>query len=111
MREFVGDPYALTRLRNLMNPAKPIMSGVVQNQDAYMKGKVGQRFFYDRLPGILERVMDRYADLTGRRYDLVQGYRLEDADFAIVGMGLVDTAMATVDWLRSHWAGASAPST
>jgi pyruvate-ferredoxin/flavodoxin oxidoreductase len=102
MREFVGDPYALTRLRNLMNPAKPIMSGVVQNQDAYMKGKVGQRFFYDRLPAILERVMERYADLTGRRYGLVQGYRLEDADFAVVGMGsLVDTAMATVDWMRA----------
>jgi pyruvate-ferredoxin/flavodoxin oxidoreductase len=101
MREFVGDPYALTRLRNLMNPEKPIMSGVVQNQDAYMKGKIGQRVFYDRLPGILERVMGRYADLTGRQYGLVQGYRLEDADFAIVGLGsLVETAMAAVDWMR-----------
>ncbi|MBI4610969.1 MAG: pyruvate ferredoxin oxidoreductase, partial [Candidatus Rokubacteria bacterium] len=40
MREFVDDPYAMTRLRNLMNPARPIMSGVVQNQDAYMKGKI-----------------------------------------------------------------------
>ncbi|MBI2467679.1 MAG: 2-oxoacid:acceptor oxidoreductase family protein [Candidatus Rokubacteria bacterium] len=103
MRDFVGDPYALTRLRNLMNPAKPIMSGVVQNQDAYMKGKVAQRFFYDRLPGILERVMDRFEDLTGRRYGLVQGYRLEDADYAIVGMGsLVETAMAAADWMRAH---------
>jgi pyruvate-ferredoxin/flavodoxin oxidoreductase len=101
MEEFVGDPYAATRLRNLMNPAKPIMSGVVQNQDAYMKGKVGQRFFYERLPGILERVMARYGELTGRRYGLVEGYRLEDAEWALVGMGsLVDTAMATVDWLR-----------
>jgi len=103
MREFVGDPYAMTRLRNLMNPAKPIMSGVVQNQDAYMKGKIAQRFFYDRLPGILQRVMERYAELTGRRYDLVQTYRLEDAEYAIVGMGsLVETAMATVDWLRAE---------
>ena len=101
MKEFVGDPYALTRLRNLMNPAKPIMSGVVQNQDAYMKGKVGQRFFYDRLPGILERVMARYGELTGRRYGPVETYRLEDADWAIVGMGsLIDTAMATADWMR-----------
>jgi pyruvate-ferredoxin/flavodoxin oxidoreductase len=101
MREFVGDPYALTRLRNLMNPARPIMSGVVQNQDAYMKGKVAQRFFYDRLPGILEGVMARYAALTGRRYGLVEGYRLEDAEWALVGMGsLADTAMATADWLR-----------
>lgn len=103
MTEFVGDPYAMTRLRNLMNPAKPIMSGVVQNQDAYMKGKIAQRFFYDRLPGILQQVMNRYGELTGRRYGVVQGYRLEDAEYAIVGMGsLVETAMAAVDWMRAE---------
>lgn len=103
MQEFIGDPYAMTRLRNLMNPAKPIMSGVVQNQDAYMKGKIAQRFFYERLPGILQEVMDRYGELTGRRYGLVQGYRLEDAEYAIVGMGsLVETAMAAVDWMRAE---------
>lgn len=103
MREFVGDPYAPTRLRNLMNPARPLMSGVVQNQDAYMKGKVAQRFFYDRLPGILEEVMARYARLTGRRYAPVETYRLEDAEYALVGMGsLVETAMATADWMRAE---------
>ena len=103
MAEFVGDPYAVTRLRNLMNPAKPIMSGVVQNQDAYMKGKVAQRFFIERLPGIARDAMDRYGTLTGRRYAPVDGYRLDDAEFAIVGLGsMMETAMATADWLRAH---------
>jgi pyruvate-ferredoxin/flavodoxin oxidoreductase len=86
-----------------MDPAKPIMSGVVENQDAYMKGRVAQRFFYDRLPGILAQVMQRYGVMTGRHYDLVQGYRLADAEYAIVGMGsLVETAMAAVDWMREE---------
>ncbi len=103
MREFIGDPYATTRLRNLMNPARPVMSGVVQNQDSYMKGKIAQRFFYDRLPGILDEVMARYAALTGRRYGLVEPYRLEDADFALVAMGsLAETAMAAADWMRAR---------
>jgi pyruvate-ferredoxin/flavodoxin oxidoreductase len=103
MKGFLGDPYAATRLRNLMNPSKPIMSGVVQNQDSYMKGKIAQRFFYDRLPAILERVMDRFHQLTGRRHRLVEAYRLEDAEYAIVGMGgMVETAMATVDFLRAQ---------
>ncbi|HET7873974.1 MAG TPA: 2-oxoacid:acceptor oxidoreductase family protein [Methylomirabilota bacterium] len=103
MAEFVGDPYAATRLRNLMNPEQPIMSGVVQNQDAYMKGKVAQRYFIEHLPGILREVMGRYGDLTGRRYDLVQPYRLEDAEYALVGMGsLAETAVATADWLRAR---------
>ena len=102
MAEFVGDPYATTRLRNLMNPAKPIMSGVVQNQDAYMKGKIAQRYFTDRLPGILTATMERFHALTGRRFGLVEPYRLEDAEYALVGMGgLVETAMATADWLRA----------
>ncbi len=102
MAEFVGDPYAMTRLRNLMNPEKPIMSGVVQNQDAYMKGKVAQRVFTNRVPQILLDTMERYAALTGRRYGPVDRYRLDDADFAIVGLGsMVETAMATADWLRA----------
>jgi pyruvate-ferredoxin/flavodoxin oxidoreductase len=103
MAEFVGDPYAMTRLRNLMNPEKPVMSGVVQNQDAYMKGKVAQRVFAERIPAILAATMERYAALTGRRYGPVDAYRLEDAEFAIVAMGsMVETAMATADWLRTH---------
>ena len=103
MKEFIGDPHAGTRLRNLMNPLQPIMSGVVQNQDSYMKGKIAQRFFYDRLPKIVEGIMDRFYALTGRRYGLVEAYKLEDADYAIVGMGgLVETAMATVEYLRAH---------
>jgi pyruvate-ferredoxin/flavodoxin oxidoreductase len=103
MAEFIGDPYAVTRLRNLMNPEKPVMSGVVQNQDAYMKGKVAQRVFLSRVPAILADVMERYATLTGRRYGPVDRYRLDDAQFAIVGLGsMVETARATADWLRAH---------
>ena len=103
MAEFVGDPYATTRLRNLMNPSRPIMSGVVQNQDAYMKGKIAQRYFTERLAVILRQVMARYGELTGGRHGIVESYRLEDAEYALVGMGsLVETAMATADWLRTH---------
>src|SRR3989442_1717371 len=36
MKEYIGDPKE--KLINLMDPANPLMSGVVQNQDSYMKG-------------------------------------------------------------------------
>lgn len=103
MKEFVGDPNAEHRLRDLMDTTHPIMSGVVQNQDAYMKGKIAQRYFYDRLPNIVQQVMDRFYELTGRRYRMVDSYRLEDAEYAIVGMGsLLETATATADYLRDQ---------
>ena len=101
MKQFVGDPNGEHRLRNLMDPAHPIMSGVVQNQDSYMKGKIAQRYFYDRIPSIMGRVMAEFYSLSGRRYGMTDGYALEDAEYVIVGMGsLVETATATARFLR-----------
>jgi pyruvate-ferredoxin/flavodoxin oxidoreductase len=103
MEQFIGDPNGEHRLRNLIDPDRPVMSGVVQNQDSYMKGKIAQRSFYDRLPHVIERTMSRFAALTGRRYGLIDAHRLDDADYAVVGMGsLAETAGATADYLRDH---------
>jgi pyruvate-ferredoxin/flavodoxin oxidoreductase len=99
MKEYVGDPK--TKLTNLMDPANPMMSGVVQNQDSYMKGKIAQRWYYDRVTPALDDAFDEFARKTGRRYGHVEAYRCEDADYVLVGMGCyVETAKATVDYLR-----------
>src|SRR5262245_24744293 len=42
MKQYIGAPDE--KLINLMDPANPMMSGVVQNQDSYMKGKIAQRW-------------------------------------------------------------------
>jgi pyruvate-ferredoxin/flavodoxin oxidoreductase len=101
MKLFVGHPSA--KVRNLMDPRVPLMSGVVQNQDSYMKGKIAQRKYYDRVLPTLKSVMDEYGRLTGRKYDVVMPYRLEDAEYAIVGSGcMMETAEAAVDYIREH---------
>jgi len=99
MKQYIGP--ASAKLTNLMDPDRPVMSGVVQNQDSYMKGKIAQRAYYDRVPAALERAMQEFYEATGRRYGLIEPYRLEDAEYVIVGMGgLAETAQATVDYLR-----------
>jgi pyruvate-ferredoxin/flavodoxin oxidoreductase len=99
MKEYVGDPRE--KLINLMDPANPLMSGVVQNQDSYMKGKIAQRWYYDRVEAILEECFDLFYQKTGRRYGFVEPYRCDDAEFILVGMGCyMETAKATVDYLR-----------
>ncbi len=103
MKQFVGDPKGKHRLRNLMDPTHPIMSGVVQNQDSYMKGKIAQRYFYDRIAPITRRVMDEFYSLTGRQYRASDPFSLEDAEYALVGMGsLAETATATAQYLRAQ---------
>src|SRR5262245_14230456 len=55
LREFVGDPRL--HIRNLFDPAEALMTGTVQNQDSYMKGRIGQRAYTERIPGLLEGAM------------------------------------------------------
>ena len=48
-----------------------MMSGVVQNQDSYMKGKIAQRWYYDRVQPALKTRYRRVRQQTGRSYDFV----------------------------------------
>ena len=100
MKEFVGSPGG--KLINLVDPANPLMSGVVQNQDSYMKGKIAQRWHYDRVAPALVDAFQEFYRQTGRCYDFVRGYRCDDAEYVIVGMGCyMETAKTTVDFLRA----------
>jgi pyruvate-ferredoxin/flavodoxin oxidoreductase len=100
MKDYIGDPKE--KLVNLMDPANPLMSGVVQNQDSYMKGKIAQRWYYERVEPALEDSFEEFARKTGRKYGFVESYRCDDARYILMGMGCyMETAKATVDYLRS----------
>ncbi len=99
LHDFVGDPRL--RIRDLFDPAEALMSGVVQNQDSYMKGRIAQRAWYDRMPQVLRDVMAEWTELTGRRYGLIDAYRTDDAEHVLVAMGTIaDSALDVVDYLR-----------
>src|SRR5438105_386681 len=101
MKEFAGNPK--DRLINLMDPANPLMSGVVQNQDSYMKGKIAQRWYYDKVGPALDAAFEEFYRKTGRRYGQVEAYHCDDAEYIIVGMGCyMETARAVVDFLRQR---------
>ncbi|HUG67358.1 MAG TPA: 2-oxoacid:acceptor oxidoreductase family protein [Pirellulaceae bacterium] len=99
MKEYIGNPNE--KLPNLMDPENPMMSGVVQNQDSYMKGKIAQRWYYDRVAPALEEAFDLFSKKTGRHYDFIMPYRCEDAEYILVGLGgYMETTEVTVDYLR-----------
>ena len=100
LREFTGDPRL--HVRDLFDPSEALMTGVVQNQDSYMKGRVGQRAYTDRIDEVLRESMSIWTELTGRHVAPVATYRTEDARDVIVAMGtMADTAVAVVDRLRA----------
>ena len=100
LREFVGDPRL--RIRNLFEPSEALMSGVVQNQDSYMKGRIAQRAWYDRIPAVLADAMDEWTTLTGLHYGLIDAYQTDDAERIVVAMGTIaDSTHDVVDYLRA----------
>jgi len=97
--DFIGDPRE--RLRNLFDPSEALMTGVVANQDSYMKGRVAQRDFARRLAVAFDGAFAEWSAQTGRAYGPIQPYRTEDAEFVLVAMGsTADTATSVVDHLR-----------
>jgi pyruvate-ferredoxin/flavodoxin oxidoreductase len=77
------------------------MTGVVANQDSYMKGRVAQRDFATRLGSAFDSAFEEWGELTGRTYGSIQPYRTEDAEFVLVAMGsTADTVTSVVDHLR-----------
>ena len=101
VREYLGDPRE--KMRAVFDADFPLQMGVVQNQDAYMQGKIAQRSYYDKLPGLIEEAMDEFHTLTGRRYGLVEAVNMDGADFAILAMGtLAETAASAIDVVQEQ---------
>lgn len=92
------------RIPEMFDLDYPAMLGVVQNQDSYAQGVAAQRpFYFDHVAELTDRAMEEYAALTGRRYARVGGYRVEDADYVIVGQGsVVSNSEAVADYLRKE---------
>ncbi len=90
------------RIPAIWDVDNPVLSGSVQNQDAYMQQVAAQRpYFYDHVAEITDACMQEFYELTGRDYGRVSGYRLEDAEYVILGQGsMVATAEAVADHLR-----------
>ncbi len=118
IKEYLGDPADIIdsptgaqravfgnqrrRIPELYNFDYPAMLGTVQNQEAYAQGVAAQRpFYFDHIAPLTDQAMAEYAALTGREYRRVLGYRLEDADYVILGQGsVICNAEVVADYLR-----------
>jgi len=68
----------------------------------YFEHKVAQNRAMDRALTVIQDVADEYAELSGRQYDLLDPYLLDDAEIAIVVVGsTAGTTRMVVDKLRA----------
>ncbi|KAK8900384.1 hypothetical protein M9Y10_002711 [Tritrichomonas musculus] len=70
-----------------LNPAHPMCLGHSQGADAYFQTVELANKYYDRIPQIVQTNMDKFYELTGRRYNLFDYYGDPNAEDVIVMMG------------------------
>jgi pyruvate-ferredoxin/flavodoxin oxidoreductase len=86
-----------------MTPDRPVLRGSAQNPDVFFQAREAINPFYRACPTIVQNVMDRFAEHTGRSYHLFDYFGAPDAERAVVLMGSgVGAAEECVEYLVAH---------
>ncbi|HUB86259.1 MAG TPA: pyruvate:ferredoxin (flavodoxin) oxidoreductase, partial [Verrucomicrobiae bacterium] len=100
LRAMIDDRQIAALRARAMTPDKPVLRGTAQNPDAFFQGREACNPFYAACPDIVQKAMDEFAELTGRRYNLFDYVGAPDAERVIVLMGSgCETAHEAVEHL------------
>jgi len=70
-----------------LSPDHPIMRGTAQNPDVFFQSRERANVLYADTPAVVESIMKRFAEVTGRKYELFDYIGAPDAERVIVMMG------------------------
>jgi pyruvate-ferredoxin/flavodoxin oxidoreductase len=98
MRAMIDAELVYQHRQRALNPDNPFIRGTAQNPDVYFQARETVNPFYASTPGIVERVMQRFEAIAGRRYRAFDYYGDPEADRVIVIMGSgAETVAQTID--------------
>ncbi len=100
LKALIDNKYVYAHRERAMNPDKPFIRGTSQNPDVYFQGRETVNKYYNAAPEVVQRAMDKFAEITGRQYHLFDYYGAPDAKRVIILMGSgAETAEETVAYL------------
>ena len=87
MRAMIPDELVAAHRARALNPERPTIKGTSQNPDVYFAGRETVNKYYQAVPGIVQKAMDKFAKIVGRHYRLFDYVGAPDADRVIIMMG------------------------
>jgi len=103
VRKMISDDLVNDFRSRALSPENPVLRGSSQNPDVYFQARETVNPFYQKMPDIMQQVMDQFAGLTGRQYKLFEYLGHEQADRVIILMGSgAETAHETVNYLSKN---------
>ncbi|HZD17890.1 MAG TPA: pyruvate:ferredoxin (flavodoxin) oxidoreductase, partial [Actinomycetota bacterium] len=87
LRELVDDHLIRAHRERALSPDRPVLRGSAQNPDVFFQAREASNPFHAMVPQAVEWTMERFAELTGRRYHLFDYRGAPDAERVVVLMG------------------------
>ncbi len=102
IRSMIDDKLVRAHRARGMNPEKPVLRGTSQNPDVFFAARETVNKYYDAVPEIVQKEMDKFAEIFGRRYHLYDYIGAPDAERVAVMMGSgAETMEETVEYLAA----------
>ncbi|HEX7542374.1 MAG TPA: pyruvate:ferredoxin (flavodoxin) oxidoreductase [Anaerolineales bacterium] len=100
LRAMIDDELVRAHRARALSPNHPVLRGSAQNPDVFFQARETINPYYTKVPGIVQKAMDKFAKLTGRAYHLFDYIGAPDAERVIIIMASGgETAEATVHYL------------
>lgn len=103
LKELINEDMIAEHRARALKPETPFIRGTAQNPDVYFQGRETVNRYYNEAVRIVQEEMDRFADITGRQYHVMEYYGSEKADRVVVIMGSgAETAAEVANYLNTH---------
>ena len=100
LRTLIDDDLVRAHRARGLTPEHPVLRGTAQNPDVYFQARETVNPYYEATPAIVQAMMDEFAKVTGRHYNLFDYVGHPEAEHVVIIMGSgADTAEATINYL------------
>ena len=100
LRAMIDDQLVYEHRERALNPDKPVIRGTAQNPDVFFQARETINPFYQKCPEITQQVMDQFAKVVGRRYNLFDYHGHPQAERIVILMGSgAEAVHEAVDYL------------
>ena len=93
LRSMIDDGCVREHRDRALTPDRPVLRGTAQNPDVFFQAREAATPFYFACPTIVRQAMERFAERTGRSYDLFEYTGAPDAERVVVLMGSAASAV------------------
>ena len=87
MKNMIDDQWVIDHRNRALTPDRPVIRGTAQNPNVFFQARESVNSFYNACPDIVQKTMDRFAELGGRQYQLFEYHGPQDAERVIILMG------------------------